>query len=89
MFLIRERSTKEPKTKIWKVDKVLGKGSSSEVRLETNHEGYEERAIKRIWTSGTTLQKEYKRELMALLEFSKPKYKVCRLCIQRTLYTLI
>ena len=66
---------KEAQTKIWRVEKILGKGSSAEVRLETNQEGQEKRAVKRIWTSGATLQKEYERELMALLEFSKPKYK--------------
>ncbi|KAH8597417.1 kinase-like domain-containing protein [Bisporella sp. PMI_857] len=35
----------------------------------------EKRAVKRIWTSGSSLRKEYERELKALLEFSKPKYK--------------
>jgi serine/threonine protein kinase len=66
---------KVPRVKLWKVERVLGKGGCAEVRLETNREDDEKRAVKRMWTSGSTLKKEYQRELMALLEFSKPKYK--------------
>lgn len=31
--------------------------------------------MKRIWTTGTEFKRSYERELKALLEFSKPKYK--------------
>ncbi|KAH9216174.1 kinase-like domain-containing protein [Leptodontidium sp. 2 PMI_412] len=60
-------------TRIWKVERLLGKGGFGEVRLET-HEGGQ-RAVKRIWATGATFKVEYERELKALLEFSKPKYK--------------
>jgi hypothetical protein len=66
---------KVPKTKLWRVERVLGKGGSGEVRLEHNEEGNERRAVKRIWASGFTLKLAYERELKALMEFSKPKYK--------------
>ncbi|KAG4434684.1 hypothetical protein IFR05_009830 [Cadophora sp. M221] len=62
-----------PQTQIWKVERLLGKGGFGEVRLEAHAE--EQRAVKRIWATGTTFKVEYKRELKALLEFSKPKYK--------------
>jgi serine/threonine protein kinase len=66
-------------TTIWKVERQLGKGGSGEVRLEvrTDEQAEEKdrRAVKRIWTSSSNLRKEYERELKALLEFSKPKYK--------------
>jgi serine/threonine protein kinase len=66
---------KVPKTKLWRVERVLGRGGSGEVRLEHNEEGSERRAVKRIWASGSTLKLAYERELKALMEFSKPKYK--------------
>jgi serine/threonine protein kinase len=64
-----------PKTKVWKVERLLGKGSYGEVRLEVYSEGNERRAVKRIWARGSTFKVAYERELKALLEFSKPKYK--------------
>lgn len=49
------------------------------MRLEAYAE--EQRAVKRIWAAGTTFKVEYERELKALLEFSKPKYKrECGVC---------
>jgi serine/threonine protein kinase len=66
---------KVQKTKVWKVERALGRGGYGEVRLETCAEDNKKRAVKRIWTSGSNLKKEYERELKALLEFSKPKYK--------------
>lgn len=62
-----------PKTKIWNVERLLGKGSFGEVRLEVS--GPEQRAVKKIWATGSTFKVDYERELKALLEFSKPKYK--------------
>ncbi|KAH6703240.1 kinase-like domain-containing protein [Leptodontidium sp. MPI-SDFR-AT-0119] len=68
-----------PQTQIWKVERLLGKGGFGEVRLEAYAE--EQRAVKRIWAAGTTFKVEYERELKALLEFSKPKYKrECGVC---------
>jgi serine/threonine protein kinase len=64
-----------PKTKVWKVERVLGKGSFGEVRLEVCLEENERRAVKRIWATGSAFKIQYERELKALLEFSKPKYK--------------
>lgn len=64
-----------PITKVWKIEKLLGKGTFGEVRLEIHAEQNEQRAVKRIWTTGTEFKKSYERELKALLEFSKPKYK--------------
>lgn len=60
-------------TQIWKVERLLGKGGFREVRLEAYAD--EQRAVKRIWATGTTFKVEYERELKALMEFSKPKYK--------------
>ncbi len=64
-----------PITKIWKAERVLGRGGAGEVRLEVNTEDNKQRAVKRIWATGSTLKKEYEMELKALLEFSKPKYR--------------
>jgi calcium/calmodulin-dependent protein kinase I len=60
---------------VWKVERALGRGGYGEVRLEICVDDNEKRAVKRIWTNGSALKKEYERELKALLEFSKPKYK--------------
>ncbi|PMD31453.1 kinase-like protein [Hyaloscypha variabilis F] len=64
-----------PKTKVWRVERVLGKGSFGEVRLEVCLEENERRAVRRIWATGSAFKTQYERELKALLEFSKPKYK--------------
>lgn len=64
-----------PTQKVWKIERVIGKGGYGEVRLESLMDGNEKRAVKRLWTSGSALKKEYQRELEALMEFSKPKYK--------------
>jgi len=76
--LISDSSTgrrKFPKSKVWKVEIILGSGSFGEVRLETHAEENQSRAVKRLWASGSTLKREYERKLKALLEFSKPEYK--------------
>jgi serine/threonine protein kinase len=62
-----------PKTKAWKVERSLGQGGFGAVRIEVY--ANEKRAVKRIWTTGSVLKNQYERELKALLEFSKPKYK--------------
>lgn len=65
-----------PKTHVWNVERRLGKGGFGEVRLEVLEEdNNQQRAVKRIWATGSTFRMHYERELKALLEFSKPKYK--------------
>lgn len=64
-----------PKTKVWKVERLLGKGTFGEVRLEVNSEENKQRAVKRILANDSAFKVSYERELKALLEFSKPKYK--------------
>jgi calcium/calmodulin-dependent protein kinase I len=71
--LLGQRRVK--KQKIWRVERMIGKGGYGEVRLEELVEGTEQRAVKRLWTNGETLKKEYQRELEALMEFSKQKYR--------------
>ena len=64
------------KERIWRCEQVIVTGAYGQVRLERTLEGPPEvRAVKRLWTNGTKLKKEYQRELEALVEFSKPKYK--------------
>jgi len=63
-------------TWVWKVEQFLGHGSFEQVRLERNHEDGQVRAVKRITTTSATLSNsECEKELKALLEFSKPKFK--------------
>jgi serine/threonine protein kinase len=57
------------------VERLLGKGGFGEVRLEVHQEENEKRAVKRMWATGSSFKRQYERELKALLEFSKPKYK--------------
>lgn len=45
-------------------------------------EGQEQRVVKRLWTSGSTLKREYQRELEALVEFSKSKYKEAAIFVE-------
>ena len=52
---------KVPQTKIWNVERTLGKGGFGEVRLETHKN--EKRAVKRIWATGSTFKVQYEREL--------------------------
>jgi hypothetical protein len=67
---IRRRS----QTKVWQVERFLGRGGFGEVRLERNTGDGKARAVKRIATTSTTLSNsECEKELKALLEFSKPK----------------
>jgi calcium/calmodulin-dependent protein kinase I len=65
---------RRPQTKVWNIERLLGRGSFGEVHLEKNVEDGKVRAVKRIVTSSTDLSKdECEKELQALLEFSKPK----------------
>jgi serine/threonine protein kinase len=67
-------------TKVWKVQKYLGRGAFGEVRLEENLAGKEARAVKRIITESTDLNSEHcEREIKALLEFSKPEVNKLRI----------
>lgn len=65
---------RRPQTKVWKVDRFLGRGGFGEVRLEKSTKDGKARAVKKIPTASANLSlEECERELKALLEFSKPK----------------
>jgi hypothetical protein len=65
---------RRPHTRVWRVERSLGRGGFGEVRLEKNKEDGKARAVKRIVTTSTALSNsECEKELKALLEFSKPK----------------
>lgn len=64
---IRRKSQKV----VWYVEKLLGRGSYGEVRLERSRTDKKVRAVKKIAVDATI--SEYRKELEALLEFSKPK----------------
>jgi hypothetical protein len=65
---------RRPQTRIWQVERLLGRGGFGEVRLEKSKEDGNARAVKRIATTSTTLSNsECEKELKALLEFSKRK----------------
>lgn len=60
---------------MWTIERLLGRGTFGEVRLERNTDNKEYRAVKLMWTADSALKSSYERELKALLEFSKPKHK--------------
>jgi hypothetical protein len=61
-------------TKVFHVERFLGRGGSGEVRLERNREEGKVRAVKKITILDADLSNsECEKELKALLEFSKPK----------------
>jgi calcium/calmodulin-dependent protein kinase I len=65
---------RKPQTEVWQVKQFLGRGGFGAVRLEENKEDSKKRAVKRIQTTTTSLSNShFKKELKALLEFSKPK----------------
>ena len=65
---------RRPQTRVWQVERSLGRGGFGEVRLEKSKEDGKARAVKRIVTASTTLSNsECEKELKALLEFSKRK----------------
>ena len=65
---------RRPYTKVWKVERILGRGGFGEVRLERTIEEGKARAVKRIVSENANLNNdECEKELKALLEFSKPK----------------
>jgi hypothetical protein len=65
---------KVPVTKIWLTERVLGRGTFGEVHLQVqNGEPESKRAVKAISTQGRMSDVECRRELTALLEFSKPQ----------------
>jgi ribosomal protein L15 len=64
---------RKPQIKKWRVGKLIGSGAFGEVRLETCEDGTN-RAVKKIKDVGGSFKmKKYEKELLALLEFSKPK----------------
>lgn len=65
---------RKPHTKVWKIERLLGRGGFGEVRLEKNIEDGKVRAVKKIPILNVNLSnEEYEKELQALLHFSKPK----------------
>ena len=64
---------RRPRTVVWHIEKLLGRGGFGEVRLERNREDNKPRAVKKITISTTLSKSEYEKELEALLEFSKRK----------------
>jgi hypothetical protein len=63
-------------TRVWHVERFLGRGGFGEVRLERDGVDGNVRAVKRITTMSTNLSNsECEKELTALLEFSKPKVR--------------
>ncbi|KAI0878293.1 WD40-repeat-containing domain protein [Hypoxylon argillaceum] len=66
-------------TQVWHVERSLGWGGFGEVRLEKDVDNGQLRAVKKITiaTNGTLRgeDSDYERELRALIEFSKPKFK--------------
>jgi hypothetical protein len=71
----RRNVRRKAQTRVWQLDKLLGRGGFGDVRLERSREDPgKARAVKRIATASTTLSiTECEKELEALLEFSKPK----------------
>jgi hypothetical protein len=61
-------------TRIWSIERPLGRGGCGEVRLEKNRENGDARAVKKITIPDVELSNsECEKELKALLEFSKPR----------------
>ena len=79
---------RKPRMKVWQVQRLLDRGTFGEVRLEKNIEDGKLRAVKRIPITGKDLSNEdYKAELKALVEFSKPQVGYCS--AQSVTYTLL
>lgn len=67
---------RQPQITTWKVDRILGRGSFGEVRLERDVDKGHVRAVKRIPAASSNISNnEFEKELKALLEFSKPKVR--------------
>jgi hypothetical protein len=61
-------------TKIWRTERVLGRGTFGEVHLQVqDKDPGSKRAVKVIPTRGRMDTVECERELTALIEFTKPK----------------
>jgi hypothetical protein len=61
-------------TKIWRIERVLGRGAFGEVQLQVqDREPEARRAVKVIPTDGRMSGVDCLRELTALIEFTKPK----------------
>jgi hypothetical protein len=66
-----------PLTKVWRTERVLGRGGYGEVHLQSQESNKDEkRALKIIYTGGVKLSvTDCQRELTAMIEFTKPKVK--------------
>lgn len=67
-----------PVTKVWRTERLLGRGGFGEVHLQTlESDRSEKRALKVIPTRGLTMSlADCQRELVAMTEFKK--HKVCQ-----------
>ena len=64
-------------TKIWRTDRILGRGTYGEVELQIQDRDEDsKRAVKVIRTRGRVSSSDCSRELEALMEFTKPKVRV-------------
>jgi calcium/calmodulin-dependent protein kinase I len=64
-----------PVTRVWRTERLLGRGGFAEVHLQSQDTDKDsKRALKVIPTRGMRMsQEDCKRELTALIEFTKPK----------------
>jgi hypothetical protein len=64
-----------PVTKVWRTERLLGRGGFGEVHLQSQEsDKNDKRALKIISTTGVKLSlADCRRELTALIEFTKPK----------------
>lgn len=67
-----------PVTKVWRTERVLGRGGFAEVHLQSQETDKDaKRALKIIHTRGQKLSlTDCQRELTAMIEFTKPKVSV-------------
>ncbi|RFU35445.1 hypothetical protein B7463_g863, partial [Scytalidium lignicola] len=66
-----------PVTKVWRTERLLGRGGFGEVHLQSlESDKNAKRALKVIPTRGLTMSEaDCQRELIAMMEFRKPKFK--------------
>src|SRR5277367_5634504 len=77
---------KIPVTKIWRTERVLGRGTFGEVQLQArDRDPKSKRAVKVIPTGGRMSTVDCERELTALIEFTKPKVSAYALYTFRVL----
>lgn len=78
---------KVPVTKVWRTERMLGRGGYGEVHLQSQDSDRQNtRALKIIPTRGLKLTlADCQRELKAMIEFKKPKASLVSYLVIRTL----